>query len=74
MRVKAPTALLEIVIVIGDQVVVDALITQSRDEAVVKRPQRPTMPVEEVQPPVMKIPPCGHTGQTADKVVFNRVY
>ncbi len=62
----APTAILEIVQMIRDQMGVDARGTQELRVGVVEGLERPPGPVREIQPPGLHVPARGHAWQGPD--------
>ena len=66
---KAPAALFEIVVMVGDKVGIYAFVTQHGDKTIVERLKRSPMAMKEIQPTVVKISTRRHAGQAADKVI-----
>ena len=61
-------AVLEIVVVVGDQVAMDSRMMHQPRSSHIKRFQRSPRAVQKIQPPGLQVAPGGHTGQRADNV------
>ena len=62
-------AFLEVVVVVGDEVGIDAAFAQKIGKGVVERLERSPPAVQEIQATGLHVPPRGHAGETADIVV-----
>jgi hypothetical protein len=61
-------AVLPVVVVVGDQVAVDAGLVEQLGTRVVERLERAPAAMQEGQPPGLHVPPGRHAGQAADVV------
>ena len=66
--VIGPAAVREVVVVVGDQVGIDAGLGEQRRERVVERLERAPAPVQEVEPARVQVAARRHAGHAADIV------
>ncbi len=65
---EAGAAVLEVVVVVGDQMAVDPGLPEQVGQVVVEGLERAPGAVQEVEPPGLHVAPCRHAGHAADEM------